>query len=98
MRLGIDAVGAAGGIVEAAVCYTGDITDTSRYLLYAITLSVYVHGGGVVEMTMCQNLRPRSSASRRISEPYPRLESVKQRKAWLAWKSLFVGAWNGDIQ
>lgn len=30
MRLGIDAVGAAGGIVEAAVCYTGDISDTSR--------------------------------------------------------------------
>lgn len=29
MRLGIDAVGAAGGIVEAAVCYTGDITDPS---------------------------------------------------------------------
>ncbi|CBN79581.1 pyruvate carboxylase [Ectocarpus siliculosus] len=27
MRLGIDAVGAAGGIVEAAVCYTGDILD-----------------------------------------------------------------------
>lgn len=30
MRLGIDAVGAAGGIVEAAVCYTGDIEDKSR--------------------------------------------------------------------
>eukprot|EP00752_Nemacystus_decipiens_P003621 g3338.t1 len=29
MRLGIDAVGAAGGIVEAAVCYTGDISDSS---------------------------------------------------------------------
>ncbi|CAM9680726.1 unnamed protein product, partial [Ectocarpus sp. 13 AM-2016] len=29
MRLGIDAVGAAGGIVEAAVCYTGDILDPS---------------------------------------------------------------------
>jgi pyruvate carboxylase len=25
MKLGIDAVGAAGGIIEAAVCYTGDI-------------------------------------------------------------------------
>lgn len=32
MRLGIDAVGTAGGIVEAAVCYTGDITDTSRFV------------------------------------------------------------------
>lgn len=30
MRLGIDAVGAAGGIVEAAICYTGDITDPHR--------------------------------------------------------------------
>ena len=30
MRLGIDAVGAAGGIVEAAVCYTGDVSDPSR--------------------------------------------------------------------
>lgn len=27
MRLGIDAVGASGGIIEAAVCYTGDVTD-----------------------------------------------------------------------
>ena len=30
MRLGIDAVGAAGGIVEAAICYTGDVTDPTR--------------------------------------------------------------------
>jgi len=27
MRLGIDAVGEAGGIVEAAVCYTGDVSN-----------------------------------------------------------------------
>ena len=27
MRLGIDAVGQGGGIVEAAVCYTGDVSD-----------------------------------------------------------------------
>lgn len=27
MKLGIDAVGASGGIIEAAVCYTGDVTD-----------------------------------------------------------------------
>ena len=32
MRLGIDAVGAAGGIIEAAVCYTGDVTQKdARY-------------------------------------------------------------------
>ena len=32
MRLGIDAVGQAGGIVEAAVCYTGDVSDPHRGL------------------------------------------------------------------
>ena len=30
MRLGIDAVGEAGGIVEGTICYTGDITDPAR--------------------------------------------------------------------
>lgn len=30
MKLGIDAVGTAGGIVEAAVCYTGDVADPNR--------------------------------------------------------------------
>ena len=30
MRLGIDAVGAAGGIIEGAVCYTGDLMDPER--------------------------------------------------------------------
>jgi len=30
MKLGIDAVGTAGGIVEAAVCYTGDVSDPKR--------------------------------------------------------------------
>lgn len=30
MRLGIDAVGAANGIIEAAVCYTGDVSDPTR--------------------------------------------------------------------
>lgn len=30
MRLGVDAVGAAGGIIEAAVCYTGDVSDPAR--------------------------------------------------------------------
>lgn len=32
MKLGIDAVGQAGGIVEAAVCYTGDVADPKRGL------------------------------------------------------------------
>jgi len=30
MRLGIDAVGASGGIIEAALCYTGDVADPKR--------------------------------------------------------------------
>lgn len=30
LRLGIDAVGEAGGIVEAVVCYTGDVSDPNR--------------------------------------------------------------------
>jgi pyruvate carboxylase len=30
MKLGIDAVGQAGGIVEAAVCYTGDVSNPKR--------------------------------------------------------------------
>ena len=32
MRLGIDAVGQGGGIVEAAMCYTGDVSDPKRGL------------------------------------------------------------------
>jgi pyruvate carboxylase len=32
MKLGIDAVGQAGGIIEAAVCYTGDISNPKRGL------------------------------------------------------------------
>ncbi|MEM9696502.1 MAG: biotin/lipoyl-containing protein, partial [Myxococcota bacterium] len=30
MKLGIDAVGEAGGVIEACVCYTGDIADPTR--------------------------------------------------------------------
>jgi pyruvate carboxylase len=30
MKLGIDAVGEAGGVIEACVCYTGDVTDPKR--------------------------------------------------------------------
>lgn len=30
MRLGIDAVGASGGIIEAAISYTGDVSDPKR--------------------------------------------------------------------
>ncbi len=30
LKLGIDAVGAAGGVIEAAICYTGDVSDATR--------------------------------------------------------------------
>jgi len=30
LKLGIDAVGQAGGVIEAAVCYTGDVSDPKR--------------------------------------------------------------------
>lgn len=30
LKLGIDAVGEAGGVIEAAVCYTGDVSDSKR--------------------------------------------------------------------
>jgi pyruvate carboxylase len=49
MRLGIDAVGAAGGIVEAAICYTGDISDPNKkpytldyYLAFARCVALVV--------------------------------------------------------
>ena len=30
LKLGIDAVGEAGGVIEAALCYTGDVSDPTR--------------------------------------------------------------------
>ncbi|MEM9458342.1 MAG: pyruvate carboxylase [Myxococcota bacterium] len=30
LKLGMDAVGEAGGVIEAALCYTGDVSDPSR--------------------------------------------------------------------
>jgi pyruvate carboxylase len=30
LKLGVDAIGEAGGIIEGAVCYTGDISDSER--------------------------------------------------------------------
>jgi len=30
LKLGIDAVGEAGGVIEASLCYTGDVSDPSR--------------------------------------------------------------------
>jgi len=30
MKIGIDAVGKANGVISAAVCYTGDVSDEKR--------------------------------------------------------------------
>jgi pyruvate carboxylase len=30
LKLGIDAVGSANGVVEAAICYSGDISDPNK--------------------------------------------------------------------
>ena len=30
LKLGIDAVGETGGVIEASICYTGDVTDSTR--------------------------------------------------------------------
>jgi pyruvate carboxylase len=42
MELGIDAVGNAGGIVEAAICYTGDVTRGLTDKDYKYNLDYYV--------------------------------------------------------
>jgi pyruvate carboxylase len=34
MRLGIDAAKKAGGVVEAAICYTGDVANTKNHSKY----------------------------------------------------------------
>jgi pyruvate carboxylase len=50
MKLGIDAVGTAGGIVEAAVCYTGDVSDPNRgmYTLeYYLNFVRQLHAQGI---------------------------------------------------
>lgn len=30
LKLGLEAAGEAGGVVEAAICYTGDVSDPTR--------------------------------------------------------------------
>lgn len=50
MRLGIDAVGSAGGVVEGGVCYTGDISDPNKtkYTLdYYLDFVRQLHGLGI---------------------------------------------------
>ncbi|KAH8077565.1 pyruvate carboxylase [Aureococcus anophagefferens] len=49
LRLGIDAVGAAGGVVEAAISYSGDVTDPdSKYNLdYYLNLATELKAKGI---------------------------------------------------
>ena len=50
LELGIDAVGAAGGVIEAAICYTGDVSDpkkTKYSLDYYVDLVGRLHERGI---------------------------------------------------
>lgn len=50
LKLGIDAVGEAGGVIEACVCYTGDVSDPRRTkysLQYYVDLAGSLHDLGV---------------------------------------------------
>eukprot|EP00005_Dracoamoeba_jomungandri_P002189 CAMPEP_0174254838 /NCGR_PEP_ID=MMETSP0439-20130205/4165_1 /TAXON_ID=0 /ORGANISM="Stereomyxa ramosa, Strain Chinc5" /LENGTH=1441 /DNA_ID=CAMNT_0015336693 /DNA_START=72 /DNA_END=4397 /DNA_ORIENTATION=- len=50
MRLGIDAVGTAGGIVEAAICYTGDVSsphETKYTLDYYMNMAKELVAAGI---------------------------------------------------
>lgn len=42
MELGIDAVGESGGIIEAAICYTGDVTRGLKEKDYKYNLDYYI--------------------------------------------------------
>ena len=56
MRLGIDAVGSAGGVVSAAICYTGDVSNPqrdSRYTLdYFLEYAAQLEACGVHFLTI----------------------------------------------
>jgi pyruvate carboxylase len=67
LKLGIDAVGQAGGVIEAALCYSGDVADPSRT---KYSLQYYVDlAGELVELgthvlaikDMAGLLRPRAA-------------------------------------
>jgi pyruvate carboxylase len=65
MKLGIDAVGAAGGIIEAAMCYSGDLMDPAKrkytleyYLNFARQL--VERGCHVLCIKVCASCRPRT--------------------------------------
>ena len=67
LKIGIDAVGAAGGVVEAVICYTGDLTDPkkSKYNLeYYLNLARQLVNHGIHVLCikdMAGLLKPRAA-------------------------------------
>lgn len=67
LKLGIDAVRSAGGIVEAAICYTGDVSDSARKrynLEYYLGLVKQLVGYGIHVLAikdMAGLLKPRAA-------------------------------------
>jgi pyruvate carboxylase len=81
LKLGIDAVGEAGGVIEACVCYTGDVTDESRT---KYSLDYYVdRAGELVDLgihilaikDMAGLLKPNAARKliRKLRQAYPEL-------------------------
>lgn len=69
LKLGIDAVGQAGGVIEASICYTGDISDPKRSkysLQYYIDLAGQLQALGTHILAikdMAGLLKPRAAAT-----------------------------------
>ncbi len=67
LKVGIDAVGEAGGLVEASICYTGDVADPSRAkydLDYYLELAGRMHRLGIHVLAvkdMAGLLKPRAA-------------------------------------
>lgn len=81
LKLGIDAVGEAGGVIEASLCYTGDVADASRT---KYSLQYYVDlAGALVELgthvlaikDMAGLLKPRAATLlvRTLREAFPQV-------------------------
>lgn len=81
MKLGIDCVGEAGGIIEAAMCYTGDISDPNRgmyNLEYYLNFVRELHALGIHVLAikdMAGLLKPEAAAVlvSAIREQHPEL-------------------------
>ena len=67
LKFGIDAVKEAGGVVEATICYTGDIFDSDKYsLIYYVDLAKQLvdHGIDILAIKdMAGLLRPEAASA-----------------------------------